>query len=145
MPLNKRAAHWINELKPFDVLANVKLGKQRYFAVKCRDRLAAAGEKVGAQTLDKHIKLAALAERVTAKRAPLCDDDTLREGLQALVDADVDFRSDVKEALLTSRSSALTTRVMEGTEDWLASKVMSPLSNTLSGKALLHLVPRPTI
>lgn len=142
--INKSVALWISQLNLFEVLSNIKLGKQRYFAEKCRDRSAAAGEEVDAKALDKHIKLVALAERVTAPRVPSCDEETLRESLQALVQAEVGFPSVVKEALLKRRGDALIARVMEGQQGWLASEVTKPLLHTSSMRFPFRLVPRTT-
>ena len=52
--LSRSAQHWISRLPLEMVMSDKKLGKERHFAEKCRDRLYEMNKDVDAKALERH-------------------------------------------------------------------------------------------
>lgn len=106
--LNRSAAHWIGKMNLTAIMAGTKMGREKGFATKARDRMYNMDEHCDARALDRHLKLVRYAENLTAKRIETIEEPELVESVEKMVEASADFPSAVKLALWTRRVKAFS-------------------------------------
>lgn len=109
-------AYWIERLPLSTIMLQGSLGRERHQAEECIARLQRKGKASDAAILQKHIRLAKSAETVRPKvLGNLCLED--RTGhLQILHQAEVDFPSEIKQAVWQCFFNDISQQVKAGND-----------------------------
>lgn len=121
--LNKSAAHWVMKLDLCQIMSGRKLGRQKGFAIKARDRLYEQGLDDDAKTLNRHLGIVNHAECLTAASIPNLTEAELDVHLKEILPLDLPIPTDVMYAIFWKRTEEDRKRALNA--DWDALQRLS--------------------